>query len=78
MKTKIKYYLFLFAILLGAFIYLNSNYYIKNQNWKYNKGYHIGDHINYKPENTFLCLGQLLIIKNPEKFEFGYYCKKKN
>jgi hypothetical protein len=77
MKTKRKFYIILLSIFVVSTIYFNSNLFIKNQNWKYNKGFHIGDFItNYKPENTFFCFGVILIVKNPEKLEFGYYHNK--
>jgi hypothetical protein len=47
MKKKIKILLVLLIIFLIPLFYLNSNFYIEKQNWKYRDGYYIGDWIEF-------------------------------
>lgn len=80
-KKKIKIFsIVLFSILLSTFLYLNSNHYINNQNWKYRNGYYIGDiltkndnHLTYEKK---LCFGFFLIIENNYTNEKGFYINK--
>lgn len=78
MKRKMKIFTAIVFVFLCFLIYLNSNLFIKNQEWKYKKGFHLGDYLtNFESDNTFLCFGLVLIVKNPDKNEFGYYYNKK-
>ncbi len=36
------------CILFGYLAYLNSNYYIQKQQWKYRDGFHLGDWIDFE------------------------------
>lgn len=75
-----KFVKFFFLILLFVstcfLVFCNSSYYIEKQFWKYNGGYYLGDIIENKPKNYYICFGNYLIVKNPEKMELGYYKNK--
>ena len=73
----------IFIIIIGYLIYVNSNYYVKNNNWKYDDGYWIGDFLT-NPEfdenkgryEIYFCDGKHLIITNVNTKEKGYYVNK--
>lgn len=91
MKPMIIWFL-LVAFIVSAclFLYFNSTYYIKNQDWKYSSGYHMRDwlskntfeindrviHSNKNKGKIVFCWGKLLIIKEVETHETGYYSNK--
>lgn len=72
-------------------IYFNSSFFIKNQQWKYKDGYHIGDWVKFSNESIdgrtiyknnkphikiLFCYGKTLIIKDIATGEKGYYSNK--
>jgi hypothetical protein len=88
-----KIVLIIFLIVVIFFVYVNLNLYIKNQDWKYSSGSHIGDFVIFDKSHydikgrkiykegkiigkVFVCLWQVLIIKDTESSNFGYYSKK--
>jgi hypothetical protein len=78
MKRKIKIFMIVLVIFFSIIIYFNSNTFVKKQEWKFNRGYYIGDYLtDYKNKDIFICFGIVLIIKNPDKTEFGFYSNKK-
>lgn len=78
------------VILSSAAIYFNSDNYIKNQEWKYAEGEHVGDRLNkssltikdgmiYTPggkAKILFCYGKGLIIKNSDTGRKGTYKNK--
>ena len=89
-KRIFKISLALIGIIIFSILYLNSSYYIENQNWKYSSGTHIGDWFdesNLKVENGIVygssgkakvvfCYGFRLVIKDIETGEEGIYVNK--
>lgn len=91
MKKLIPIILF---ILLGVvaipLLWFNSTHYIRNQEWKYADGTHIGDWLNKNNINIdnkiirgknaeakiVFCFGHKLILKNIENGETGHYVNK--
>lgn len=69
-----------FLIICCTLLYFNSNYYINNQNWKYRNGYYVGDILDKSKDvsnnETQYCFGYILIIKNNQTNEKGYYIRK--
>ena len=68
-------------ILLIVAIYFNTNYYIKNQRWKYKDGKHIGDWVTLdrshnKITKVVFCYGKSIIIEDVKTGEKGYYENK--
>ena len=71
-------------------IYINSSFFIENQEWKYTEGTHIGDllgenefeikegiiYTNIGNAKIVFCLGKNLIIKNTKSQVRGYYTNK--
>ena len=78
------------GILILATLYVNSTYYIENQDWKYSDGNYIGDWLakgNLKIEDRIIyahkgkakivfCFMGRLIIENIETGEKGTYINK--
>lgn len=90
-KTSFKIIVALVSFLCMYLLYVNSTNYIKNQNWKYADGEHIGDwlekdsiiienkHIisnNGKLKIVF-CFGYKLIVENPITGLKGTYVNKR-
>jgi hypothetical protein len=48
MKSFLKVMLALVVIILGIVIYVNTNFYIVKQSWKYRDGLHIGDWVEFE------------------------------
>ena len=44
-KNSIRITIVFIATIGLTFLYLNSNFFIRNQQWKYNDGSHIGDFV---------------------------------
>ena len=81
-------------VIIGAIItvvfYTNSSFYIKNQEWKYAEGTHIGDWLgknNFEIKDGIIysnrgkakivfSLGRNLIIENIDTQERGFYVNK--
>ncbi|MDR6969673.1 hypothetical protein J2X31_003707 [Flavobacterium arsenatis] len=91
MKNKKKYFLSIALIIIIVISYLNTNFYIKTMQWKYNNGFHVGDwivfddaNLNYrtiydgqKPIGKIVfCYGKGLIIKDIITSEKGFYTNK--
>jgi hypothetical protein len=80
----------LIVILSIIAIYFNSDNYIKNQEWKYADGAHIGDWLNKTSltikdgmiytsggkAKILFCYGKGLIIKNSDTGQNGTYINK--
>ena len=89
-KIFYKIIIFLTIITITFGLYLNSNYFIKNQNWKYSEGINIGDWLNQNDieiqnriiignngkAKIYFCFGKKLIVENIETGEKGYYVNK--
>ena len=91
MKKQIVIFVFLIIMIFSVVgIYFNSSGYIRNQDWKYAEGSHIGDWLNksnfssadgliYANRGTakvILCLGKTLIIENTKTKKRGFYKNK--
>jgi len=89
-KVYYKFLIILIIIGTGLSLFLNSNYFIKSQNWKYSEGTNIGDWLeqnsleiqnriiiskNVKAK-IYFCYGKKLVIENIETGEKGYYVNK--
>ncbi|WCM43462.1 hypothetical protein MG290_07325 [Flavobacterium sp. CBA20B-1] len=78
MKRKLRIFIIFIISIFGVLIYLNSNKFIKNQEWKYQRGFNVGDYlVDFRDDSSFLCFGIILIVKNHEDSELGYYYNKK-
>lgn len=75
-KRKIIFVISTLLVLLG--IYLNSTLFLKDKNWKYSRGYYVGDIIQIKEINNFyFCLGNYLVIFSNESINnVGFYSLK--
>jgi len=91
MKERIfKLFLIIVAIVTTLVLYVNSSYYIENQDWKYADGTHIGDWLgksNFEIKGRIIytsngnakiifSFGKNLIIENTETQVRGYYVNK--
>jgi len=89
-KLNLKIILSLIGLLIFLTIYVNSSYFIENQDWKYSEGYNIGDGLqkddiqlqnrviygNSGKAKVVFCFGIQLILENIETGEKGYYVNK--
>lgn len=93
MKRNIfKIFTLTIGIIVCFFLYVNSTYFIKNQNWKYSAGTNIGDWLengSAKINNRTIighrgnakivfCFGKKLIVENIQTGERGFYINKSN
>jgi len=91
MKKYKKYLLGALFVVFPIILYINSNFYIKDVQWKYKDGFHIGDWVNFGDTDLqyrtiysgkkaiakiIFCYGNELIIENIETHEKGYYSNK--
>jgi len=90
MKKKFPIIILILLGIVAFFLHFNSTNYIRNQEWKYADGTHIGDWLNksnieinnriikgYNGEAKIIfCFGNKLVVENIENCEKGYYVNK--
>lgn len=78
------------GIIILIFTFTNSSFYIEKQNWKYEKGAHIGDWLeksSFKIDNGIIktntgeakvifCYAKGLVVENLKTNEKGFYVNK--
>ncbi len=90
MKKVVKILIILIGIVVIYGFYINSENYIKSQDWKYGEGTHIGDWLrgnNFEIKNRIIktnrgaarivfSYGRKLVIEHVETKERGWYFNK--
>lgn len=72
MRKIFKIAIGIIVILVGLTIYLNTNFYISKQSWKYRDGAHVGDWIEFN--KGYIQLRGRNIYKNGERVAFIRFC----
>lgn len=90
-KNIIRIIILFITIIILTILYFNSNFFIRNQQWKYNEGSHIGDFVELNNQTlryrtiykgnaaiakVVFCFGKTLVIKDVKSGEKGYYSNK--
>ena len=72
MRKFIKIMLAIIIILIGIVVYLNTNFYIARQSWKYRDGAHVGDWVEFN--KGYIELKGRKIYKNGEHVGAIRFC----